>query len=605
MEIKKLQIQNFEGFSGIFEYEFKDKINALCLRNGAGKTSFLDALRYGITGVKPDGNPINIDYDNMAVGLTFHDGMRVIRQEFTNKSSRSFMNGRPVNKRELDDALQTRAGVAQSTMKVATSTDVLAGLKPQEFGELLLSYIPETLTAEEIINMLGTLTNDEIAEIREFFPETTFGMDYIDAFYKQMSEKRKNVKKKIDMCNGFLDKFKGMAPSEKSEEELTKELEDLNLKKSTVDIYKEQLKNYNDTLKRAEQWEKDVAQRKADIAAIKEDKYDSALKEKLEKELEEVQAVIDEVNRVYSTLSHLVKTQEKSLEDLEKPICPLSEKLKCTTDKSVIRKELEDSIADGKKEMENQYKKGEKADKRRTEIKNEIKKCDDAKASSDKKDFLNKELEKLLANPVNRPKEPEKIDVKDYSAEIKRIVDAISIAKSTKEIEDTKVYIVEKQKKLDTYDHLVKLFAPKGEVKEKIAEYYIAAFEEECNEKAEELKPGMKVKFISNAGISVYTDINGDGNFVDFKSLSGGEKAYVLFILLDMINSLTGLKMMFLDELSVLDKDAFETLLKLMIEHSEDYDLVIMAMAEHDDCIKILKDNNVNMIDLAIKEEDE
>ena len=63
--------------------------------------------------------------------------------------------------------------------------------------------------------------------------------------------------------------------------------------------------------------------------------------------------------------------------------------------------------------------------------------------------------------------------------------------------------------------------------------------------------------------------------------------------------------MMFLDELSVLDKDAFETLLKLMIEHSEDYDLVIMAMAEHDDCIKILKDNNVNMIDLAIKEEDE
>ena len=602
MRVKKLQIQNFEGISGTYEYEFKDTINALCLRNGAGKTSFLDAMRYGITGVKPEGNPINIDSDSMAVGLTFHDGSGIIRMEANNKASRFFMNRRPVNKKDLDDFLQAKAGVAQSTMRIATSTDVLAGLKPQEFGELLLSYIPETLETNVLIEMLGTLTNDEISEIKKFFPEESFGMEYIDSFYRQMSEYRKNIKKKIDMCNGFLDKFSDIQPSSKTEEELTKELEELNLKKAAIDMYKEQMKSYREALKRAETWEKDVEKKKKDIADIKDRQYVPGLHEKLEKELEEIQNTIDEVNRVYSTLSNMVKTQEKSLENLNKPICPLSEKLTCTVDKSIIRKELEDSINEGKKEMEIQYKKGGKAVTRKKEIKAEQKKNDDARVDSEKKKLLSEELDNLLANPVKRPKEPAKIEEKDYSAEIKRLVNEISIAKNMKQIEDTKAYIVEKKKKLMTYEHLVKLFAPKGEVKEKIAEYYMEAFEEQCNAKAEELKPNMRVKFISNAGISVYTDINGDGNYVDFKSLSGGEKAYVLFILLDMLNSLTGLKMMFLDELSVLDKDAFETLLKLIIRYSEEYDLIIMAMAEHDDCIKVLKDNNINMITLDSEE---
>ena len=103
MKIKKLQIQNFEGFDETFEYEFTNPLNAICLRNGAGKTSFLNALRYGITGIKPTGNHINNNASSMAVGLTFHDGTGIIRQEFTDKSSRYYMNKRPVTKKVLDE----------------------------------------------------------------------------------------------------------------------------------------------------------------------------------------------------------------------------------------------------------------------------------------------------------------------------------------------------------------------------------------------------------------------------------------------------------------------------------------------------------------------
>ena len=87
MKIKKLQIMNFEGFDKTFEYEFTEPLNALCLRNGAGKTSFLNALRYAITGIKPSGNSINGNSTQMAVGLTFHDKTGIIRQDFSNKSA--------------------------------------------------------------------------------------------------------------------------------------------------------------------------------------------------------------------------------------------------------------------------------------------------------------------------------------------------------------------------------------------------------------------------------------------------------------------------------------------------------------------------------------
>ena len=157
MKIKKLQILDFQGIDGKYEYEFKDTINALCLSNGSGKTSFMNALRYGITGVKPAGESIRRGSSSMAVGLTFHDGVGIIRQEYSDKkSARFFISGRPVTKASLDDYLQDRAGVSQETMKIATSSEVLAALKPKQFGSLLLSYIPEKLTKEKIKEMASS-----------------------------------------------------------------------------------------------------------------------------------------------------------------------------------------------------------------------------------------------------------------------------------------------------------------------------------------------------------------------------------------------------------------------------------------------------------------
>ena len=598
MVIKKLQIQNFEGFDETFEYEFTEPFNALCLRNGAGKTSFLNALRYAITGIKPAGNVINNTSSQMAVGLTFHDGTGIIRQDFAdNKSARYFLNRRPVTKKALDDMLQSRAGVAQGTMKIATSTDVLAGLKPQEFGDLLLSYIPESLDIDKILDMLGHLTKEEETEIREFFPDGSFGMDMIDAFYKHLSEKRKTLNKKLQECESYLNHFVNVPATDKTEDEIQKEIDELTKQQGSVNLYNEQKRNYENALNRKKKHDTDVDSLKKEISKFDNIKIDEKTVSDSKKRLPELQEKQEEYRKELAFINQTVDTLAKALEDLNKPVCPLSDKLKCTTDKSAVRTEIEDTLKVGREKQVEYARKVADVTKNIADNRKIIDDYAKISAALERKKTLEEQLNKLLKEEIVVPAEPKPVSAEDCSQRIKVLANTLSAVKSAADIKRVKGFVDAKRPLVEAYNNLIKIFAPKGVIKQKVSEYYLEAFEEQCNKKASQLLPNMSLKFVSNAGISVLTDINGDGNYVSFEGLSGGERSYVLFILLDMINSLTGLRMMFLDELSVLDKNAFETLVKLIKDNLDEYDLVILATAEHDDNMQILKDNNVNMIE--------
>ena len=110
------------------------------------------------------------------------------------------------------------------------------------------------------------------------------------------------------------------------------------------------------------------------------------------------------------------------------------------------------------------------------------------------------------------------------------------------------------------------------------------------------LRDGFRVKFVSNNGITVHSDINGDGHYRTFNQLSGGEKVFCLFVLLDMLCNLTGLRIMIFDELSVLDKKAFEALIHLIKENEDDYDMVIISAAEHDDIKECLIKEGISIL---------
>ena len=141
-------------------------------------------------------------------------------------------------------------------------------------------------------------------------------------------------------------------------------------------------------------------------------------------------------------------------------------------------------------------------------------------------------------------------------------------------------------------------FSPKGAVKQSITGYYLESFTDTVNEKAKGLFPGMKVKFVTDTGVSVLTDIHGDDTFLEYCQLSGGEKACVMFLLLDLLSTLSGFRTMIIDELSVLDSDAFTKLLELVLAHKDEYDHIVLSAVNTTDCEEALKAHGIETFKL-------
>ena len=71
MNIKRIRTQNYRGKN--FDLE-PAKINLFFAKNGTGKTSLCDAVRYGITGLVPPDN-----LHSGAVQIIFDNGMSIQR----------------------------------------------------------------------------------------------------------------------------------------------------------------------------------------------------------------------------------------------------------------------------------------------------------------------------------------------------------------------------------------------------------------------------------------------------------------------------------------------------------------------------------------------
>ena len=61
-----------------------------------------------------------------------------------------------------------------------------------------------------------------------------------------------------------------------------------------------------------------------------------------------------------------------------------------------------------------------------------------------------------------------------------------------------------------------------------------------------------------------------------------------MFLLVSMLSSLSGMGVIILDELSVLDDNTFENLIRILKENSDEYDMCLIALVDHVDMINTL-----------------
>lgn len=598
MFVKTINTFNFQGLKGLQSFEL-DKITALAQPNGSGKTSLINALRFGLTGNSPKGNMINIGEQSAAVKLILENGSNFSRQVFATKgkSAKYYISDKPTNATELSRFISSEmGGVDKKVAKFVSSGELLTSMTSQEFGELLLSYLPETMTAETVISHYPSANEEQKKIIREYFLDKEFEISELKEFQKFIKGRRDRINEAISNCRGVLNLLGDTAPKF-TKEELEEKIAVKTKERDDLLAIQANLNNYNQLLRQEQFRQQELERLDKELANLNGVAH---TEEELRLANELVTTTRTSAMQTRGAIEALVSAKQDldtAIENISKPICPLSDKIVCTVDKRPVTKELEekrDKLIEDYKTQRSFY---EQTLANIKEYENRY-----AQMAFENQQFIlmqekQQEKERLLAQKIEIPEKPEETNsLERITQELQYLQSQMPIVENYSK-KDTYLNNIEKlTKKLEDYQALYVAFSPKGEVKEKITSYYLEEFAEPCNEKAGKLFPGMKLKFITQDGVKVLTDPNGSGEYLEFNSLSGGEQASVMFLLVSMLSSLSGMGIIILDELSVLDDNTFENLIRILKENSNEYDMCLIALVDHADMIKTLNKHEIPIL---------
>lgn len=599
MKITKIKIKNFKTLKSV-EYVPKNKIAVLCASNGMGKTSFLEACRFALTGTAPD-NCINDFANETTVEIAMANDFVFSRTKHRAKPTKIRVNGKSTTAKNLDLVLADKSGIGKETMRIATSQDVLASLKPDELGAFLMSYVPEELDFQTLLKFIPNLTPDTQAELASYFPSMPirFGLDTVAHAYSGVFEARGHAGKERANRMAQINPAATGAPNRPLDDIIKEEEKILFIEgsqasaKAALDLYEEAVA----TRKKAEDNLRDLEMQIEGISATKpNDSIMTSISNKKQRCNNAISAASSMLAMIQGNLEIFTDT----LANLNNTVCPISDKLICTTDKSKVREEVLEIIQANKDGIEIQNKIIEDSKKELLELRNQEEAWNNNAIAYAKKVALVGRLEAEKKNIPSLPVFPTVLGT----------VTDFSIRK--KELKEERIYCEAYEKnqrmmregdalkqKFDTLNFLCKALEPKGVVVTGITESYLTIFEDAINKRADELGTGYSVKFIANNGVNYTIRTNRSKEYHQFTELSKGEQLIAIFLLLDMLNKLCGTRIMLLDDINHLDSCNFNTLFDLLCSKAlqDDYDHIFLCAAINSDFDKRIKSiGNVDFV---------
>lgn len=565
------------------------KVNYSFHENGYGKTSLLDAIRYGLTGALPKD-----DVRGCYVELTeSSSGMQLYRERGSTTICKfGGINGKKISEKAMNMELEELSGVSHENMKLISSSDIFSRMKPDEFLSLLLQYIPEKLTYEQIISYIDGFTGEMDDYLILYLPDgESFGIQAIDNCAAALQESRRNLKATVTQNKQHIAGLTLTDKQPRSLEDIESELVDLQVRSRMINESDNRLREYemlsakrkkqDESIKKYEEWLENHKVDKPDPQLLRAYKMEKAEKEKLSKDKIAEQA----------RGKAMIDSMKNTLDKLNSQVCPISKKLVCTTDKTSVREEVEAYIKQSETTYERYTKEIEELSLRAKELEKLIEQHIENEKQFNLRLRYENELKIMKESLVTVPDKPVKThatEIKTREAELKAekqaAIDRITIKKLESINEQT-------EKEILIYNALVEAFADKGSVKKGILEYYVREFERSCNEQTR-FAPGYKVYFKLEDGVKVFAKTPANSEPVYYMGLSSGEKIMVTLLVIDMLNQLTGLKMAFIDNVEQLDRNALENLHDILTsnEFLSEYDHVFVCGVNNQDVLEVFNE---------------
>lgn len=598
MLIKNIKIENFKSIDNL-NFDFDEKVIALVGKNGRGKTAFKEAFYAGITGEFSE-NCIKKGKDYCSVEIILNSGNKITRIQNRDKANKVMIDGKTTTAKTVNELIATTTGLTKDVLKIVTSTDVLQSLQPSEFGKFITPYIPEKLDFATIDSYINGISKEAKAILQEILPPMpdTFDIKKLDESYNSLVETRKMLKRDLATYEAKIKSFKNTVTTEREISDIENELNEILRKEGAQKSLKVALNLYNTAVINRKRAENNLSVLEEKIKSITATKPDATVLENIKKERQLLQKAIIDAKTLSNTISENIRIFANTINNLNKPVCPISEKLICTTDKTKIKGELEELIKSNKEGLEIQKKIIEDNNKRLVELEKNENEYRVNESAFKEKVLLIEQYKKQKDNLPTVPEKPETEKIIDYSSEIlnlRKERDAmLALIQYKKDI-------AEKEKletKIVYYNELCNLLNTKGEVMRKINSHYMSIFDSICNFTAGDLKRDFTFEFFADNGISYRIKTASEKEFQSFDSLSSGEQLFALLILMDMFSQLTGSRMLILDDLDKLDKTAFEDLLKLVTSENfkQKYDHIILGAVNHDDILETISKYDINQV---------
>ena len=622
MKIKSISVENFRGIQR-FEHEFKNKVTVITGKCGKGKSSFLDAVRFSLTNILPE-NPVKDGYMTAKVKEVCEneDGDSIVIEKEIERPSKvsTLISGRKVGTSVTKKFIESETDVNSELIKMTTSSEILANLKPSDFASIFLTESVERKTLEDLLEICnkqetperlkiqindGVFNNknlppDVIKYFNEFFLDKEFSLETISKAFEEAKNKRREVNAICKSLEKDAKDFVSMTEIKADEGKLNKKLEELIGFEKNNDSYYERVKNYNSAVKLKNETEKRIVSCDLEIQTNKSVEPNMKDLETLENELKNKTKEVSNLMAIKKTLVDSKLRTEKTINELDKPVCPISAKICCTTDKSPFKKELLESISD----IENSIKLSDeniaKSQNEINELNSKIKIFYENRENWNKKmNFIN-EKERLSKMKIEIPEKPEEISITSYSAEKANVIAELNKIKKYKDMQNRYNEFWKNKREYNVLNFIVKSLDIKGPVVSDFIRTLVEPIEDVCNERATVLKTGMKVKLLVKDGLTMLFQLGELKPFLPYTSLSAGEKILAIVLMTDLVNLFSGSGFLIIDDTDHLDEDSFEILLKFVTDQDiqEQYDNIIISSVNHSDIVNKVKDYDVDHIEM-------
>lgn len=552
-KICKIVIENFKGIK-FNTLTPKEEPTWLFDKNGSGKTSFLEALRYGLTGKMPK----DILYHGTKEGFVsifFNDPDNTIVTRFFysgSKPNKVKVNSKACTAKEAQKIICEIMNASEEQLDALTSNEIFQELIKGDLGKFLLGFITEPMTIEKLYDICE-FTDDEKVKIADdkLLPKM-FDVSITDSVYQTLFTERASIRKQIAALSAKYDfeepmpepKFKSDEDLKKAEDEYIKLSGEAAFEKEKLDAYNKALTEYNSRKARQE-----TLKRKLDELVAK-------------LEVETTEFDVDNANKTLNdavTMKHnfetiiasnkiVVNNQKKILDALDSDKCPISSCLVCKTDKTKAKADVEESIKAAQSAVDT-------ASEGVTKENETIKKANDRLAYLKAQLNITNEIKALKCriSDIDIGEEPSRPTIVTVSGDWK------SFPVYKKEYEEYSDFVSAKEllnillKKNSVVDSLVKKFSPKGSVGVAIMKHYCDLFDEEAETISDAF--GYQIKFIPEDGVKLSVIPADKTAEVDFTSLSTGEKLITSIIIYVVLNSLMGTGIIILDDFNDLDPE--------------------------------------------------